>query len=66
MYFCSLRTRPPRMKLPPSKQARCPDWRISWVPLNSARKVRSGREEGWEARLAIEESAARTQLGYLY
>lgn len=54
------------MKLPPSKQARCPDWRISWVPLNSARKVRSGREEGWEARLAIEESAARTQLGYLY
>jgi len=50
------------MKLPPSKQARWPDSRMREVPLNSARKVRSGREEGWEARYSIEESAAATQL----
>lgn len=30
-------------------------------PLYSARNVKSGREDGWLARWAIEESAARIQ-----
>jgi len=62
MYFCSSRTRPPRMKFPPSKQARWPDSSLSAVWLKAARYVRSGRDDGWEARCAIVLSAARIQL----
>ena len=49
------------MKLPPSKQAKWPDSRSRVVFSNCAKKVNSGRDDGWDARCAMELSAARTQ-----
>lgn len=40
---------------------RCSDWKIRSCPSNSATNVISGRVEGWLARCAIVESAARIQ-----
>lgn len=51
------------MKLPPTKQARCPSLLLrTLVPLYSATKVMSGRLEGWDVRYFIVESAALIHL----